>query len=212
MKPTLTDTTKRGFNSTWPGGYRENFEVYAAKTGMGEGPIVRVALEPFYNKEHVALEIGCGGGFWIDKYLAPNFKKVIGLDVIPKPPLVGDNVQYIEVPDRNFECYGVEDGSIDFVWSFGVFCHMTHPAIQSYLHAAFKKLKPGGKAVLYFSNTERRPGTASSGNSENEVLWISNNWVLSENMMVKAGFVNIKDLMPMHIDTIAYAEKPGVVP
>lgn len=204
----IVEPTKKAFLDTWPGGYGENWVVYEHVTGMKEDVLVKACLEPFYNPDHIVLEIGCGTGFWVDKYLAPHFKQVIALDLLPAPVFKSSNVRYVEVPDRNYECFGVANSSVDFVWSFGVFCHLTAESVQKYLDSAFRKLKDGGKAVLYFSNTERRKGTGSMDNTEDKILWLVNNWEMTEAMLKKAGFINIRDLLPEHIDTMAYCEKP----
>lgn len=203
----LNEPARDAFLKTWPGGYRENWEVYGKASGITESALVEKCLLPFFNPNHVVLEIGCGGGFWTEKYLSPNFKSVIALDLFPDPGLAGNNITYIEVPDRNYDCFGVEDASVNFVWSFGVFCHLTLESIQKYLIAAHRKLVPGGRAVFYFSNKDRRPGTCTKENNSGEVIWVENDFPTSKAMLEKAGFVNVNDIMPELFDTMAYTEK-----
>jgi len=207
----IKDNSKTQFIETWgPAGYRENWEVYINQAQMPESEFVKTMLSDRYNPEHTCLEIGCGGGYWTDKYLAPNFKQVIALDVIPQPVFANPNIAYIELPDRNFECYGVPDGSIDFAFSFGVFCHLSLEAIQTYLIAIFGKLKPGGEAVLYFSNNDRRPHYKPGQVCEvtdNHIQWVNNDTKTTIKMLKKAGFTGIKDLMPDNPDSIFYGRK-----
>ena len=204
----IVDASKAAFLSTWPGGYRENWEVYGKVANITEADVVAKCLAPFYNRKHVVLEVGCGLGFWTDRYLAPNFSRVVALDLIPRPAFTSSNIDYIELPDRNYECFGVADGSIDFTWSFGVFCHMTLEAFQKYLDAIFRKSKAGGRCSLYFSNTIRRAGTATIANTENQVPWVDNDLDRTIAMIKKSGFVDIVDLMPSLPDTIVGCRKP----
>lgn len=205
---TIAEPTKAAFLKTWPGGYGENWEVYGKATGISEEALVNACLVPFYNQDHIALEIGCGIGFWVNKYLVPNFREVIALDLLPDPGFKSKKVHYIEVPDRNYECFGVSDNSVDFVWSFGLFCHLPLECVEKYLRNVLRVLKPKGRAALYFSNTERRPVPEPKAGSEDKVSWVANDWETTEAMLYLAGFVAIRDLLPTHKDTMAYAEKP----
>jgi SAM-dependent methyltransferase len=204
-KEYLTDNSKEVFLSTWPGGYTENWAVYGEMSGKSEEDVVAKCLSPFFSREKIVLEVGCGKGFWTEKYLAANFKKVIALDLLPSVNFKSSNIHYIEVPDRDFSCFGVEDESIDFCWSFGVFCHLSIEACQEYMEAIFRKLKPGGCVSLYFSNSERRPKDCSF--SPEVIQWVKNDFATTETMMTIAGFKTIRDLMPDLKDTMVYGEK-----
>lgn len=207
--PSKREPTKKDFVSQWgPKGYRENFTVYEPTCNGSEAEVVGKCLAPWFNKDHVALEVGCGGGFWVENYLCPNFKHVFGLDLLPEAPHQAPNFTYIEVPDRNYSCHGIEDESIDFVWSFGVFCHINLDSLQEYLNNVYRVLKKGGKASLYFSNNERRPNVATVGEPESGIIWIKNDLETSKKMLRKAGFRGeIVDLMPTIKDTMLHVEK-----
>lgn len=202
------EPSKKDFVSTWgPAGYRENFEVYHAQKNGTEQEVVASCLEPWFDKTHIALEVGCGGGFWVEKYLCPNFKHVYGLDLLPAAPYSAPNFTYIEVPDKNYRCHSIEDEMIDFVWSFGVFCHLNLASIQSYLENIHRVLKPGGRASLYFSNDDRLPGRATTGNPTSGILWIKNNIETTSAMLRKAGFTDITDVLPQIKDTVLHVVK-----
>ncbi len=171
-------------------------------------------LRPYFCGYYSCLEIGCGGGYWMENYLISNFKHTIGIDVLPKLELdsVFTPYNYIEAPDQDYSCYGVQDESIDFIWSFGVFCHLPLHATLKYLEGCIRVLKPGGQAVLFFSNTDRRDKDLHrplefTGDTH-KVGWCKNNWAQTKKMMTKAGFVGIKDILPDHGNTMAYGEKP----
>jgi hypothetical protein len=201
------DNTKEKFLNTWPGGYKENWAVYGKASGKSEQEVVDKCLSPFFNREKICLEIGCGKAFWTDGYLANNFKQVIALDLLPNVKFRHTNITYIEVPDRDFSCYGVVDNSVDFCWSFGVFCHLSLQACQAYVNAIYDKLKDGGEVALYFSNEDRRPLPEGHSFHPNHVQWVRNNFTTTTKMLENAGFVDIKDLMPDLMDTMIYGRK-----
>ena len=194
--------TKQAFLDTWPGGYRENFEVYSMTSGKSEEELVSKCLTPFLNAEHTALEIGCGGGYWPENYLVPGFKRVIGIDLLPECPFKHPNFFYTEAGNQDYACGWVGDASVDFVWSFGVFCHLPLEAIAEYVASAFRVLKPGGRAVLYFSNDDRRPGVSGDSTADGGIMWCRNDVKTSMKLMKDAGFTGITDLFPELHDTM----------
>ena len=201
------DTPKDEYIKCWSSGYVENVSYYPAGT---ESLVSRECLLPFADKDKHALEIGCGGGLWTLKYLKPNFKSVTCLDVIPEPTTFSaEGVSYIQVPDKNFECYGVRDSSIDFVWSFGVFCHLSGNACQCYLKNVRRVLKPNGQAVIMFGNWVRhndiqpRPEEFSNVREHGLCSWFYCDHILAERWCHQAGLL-FKDMLPTFRDTIAY--------
>lgn len=210
----MIEPSKQAFRSTWPGGYGENFVVYESVVGTKESDIVSTCLEPFWNPRGSCLDVGCGTGFWENKYLCQHFEEVIGLDVIPAEWVKVDspNFTYVEVPDRDYTCYSIPSDSVDFVWSFGCFCHLRIEDIAQYLTSCLRVMRHGAKAALYFSNTQRRPNVSSAedpnADPDKNILWTDNNWTVTQSLLKQAGFVNIKDLMPSSKDTMAYGEKP----
>ncbi len=202
------NTSKKTFLKTWPGGYKENWDVYGAASGKTEEEVVSKCLSGFYSKTKDCLEVGCGVGFWTEKYLAKNFRTVTAIDLLPSVKFDAKNIKYIEVPDQDFSCFGVADSSIDFCWSFGVFCHLSLKACQEYLHSIFRTLRPGGEVALYFSNCERRPGCYTQEITADVVPWVKNDYETTRQMLVNAGFEDTFDLMPDLFDTMIFGMKP----
>ena len=204
----MQDTAKEHFITTWQNGYYDN---WAHSIPIAD--FVKLTIEPYYNPHHVALEVGCGRGFWTTQYLSGNFRKIICIDVIPKPDQIAalNDAEFIELPNRDFTCYGVANNSIDFVWSYGCFCHLTMAAVQEYLNNLFLKVKSGANLVIMFGNWERHPQLCKvdpSAEYRPELCpWFYQNIELVQNAVHNAGFINFQDLYPDCRDTIAYFKK-----
>lgn len=208
-----SDTSKEVFCSTWPGGYVENFDKYPKDSEL---QVVRI-LARFADPIAHCLEIGPGRGFWTTKYLCKLFHDVICIDVIPKPKREWpSNVFYFQVGDREFNCPGVIFESIDFVFSFGVFCHLTESAIRVYLASLFRVMKPNARALICFANWQRHPSTPKDESAKrfaNErhadgTCWFYCDSDLARCMVEDAGFVNFEDTLPEFRDTLAAFRKP----
>jgi hypothetical protein len=207
------DAPKSAFIAAWPGGYQETFSNYL---GASEKLVVARFLAPFFNRAHVAVELGSGRGFWALRHLMPNFARVFCVDVIPCPPeLSKAAVTYIELPDRTFDV-PLRDASVDFVWSFGMFCHLSGAACRAYLRGVYRILKPERRAVLMFGNTSRLQGLPYKplrDEKEGDVRYDQHpaGWFFCDQGMVAkwasaAGF-RFTDMMPSFRDTMALLEK-----
>ncbi len=64
------DYTKEDFKNLWPNGYQENFDAenyqYRAQ--------IETCLDKYIDHAGVALDIGCGSGFWTAEFLLKRFK------------------------------------------------------------------------------------------------------------------------------------------
>ena len=103
------------------------------------------------NKDKNVLEIGCGAGYWT-KFLCEHSKNVTAIDLLPNSPFQLDNFTYIENKNMQFDCKNIQDESIDFAFSFGVFCHLSASACESYLKDVFRVLTKGGTAIFMYSD------------------------------------------------------------
>lgn len=138
--------TKTDFIDFWGHGYIDD-------RGIGDY-IFENCIQPFASNG-VCLEIGCGRGFWANRYLKPNFSKVIGIDVIPRP--VNLDAEYHELANQDYLCSPTQSSSIDFVWCFDVFCHLPNSAVRIYLESIMRVLKADGQAVISFPNWPTHP-------------------------------------------------------
>lgn len=201
------DYNKEDFIKMMGHGYVEDWFHYAYNA---EFKLENICLNPYYDKNGTAMELGCGGGFWTKKYLSPNFNKVYALDVVPKTFQLPDNVNYIELSDKDYYCTGIENNSIDFVWSFGMFCHISLNACDEYIKNIYDKLKPGGKSVLMFGNWDKHPHVCNIKVEDKNTMigsWYYNNKSLTYDILKKHNYKNVVDLIPDFRDSIFYIEK-----
>jgi ubiquinone/menaquinone biosynthesis C-methylase UbiE len=106
------------------------------------------------------LEIGPGAGRW-SHALVPRASRLVLVDVSERPlelcreRFKGDTgIQYILSPGSDLP--GVDDGSIDAVWSFDVFVHVAPRDQAAYLEEIARVLSPGGVAVVHHSDGRNR--------------------------------------------------------
>lgn len=202
------DLSKQELIDTFGYGYYEDWKGYESDE---EQTIVNTCLVPFYNSNMTAMEIGCGGGKWTN-YLSPQFKLIYALDVIP-PALKHEfnNVKYIELNEKDFYCTGIEDNSIDFVWSFGTFCHFSPPACEEYMTNIYKKLKPNGKGVIMFANWPRnfkyKNYWTPTGLHSRHGNWYYNDEKHTINVLNRLQYKNVRDMIPNFRDSLIYFEK-----
>jgi SAM-dependent methyltransferase len=125
---------------------------------------------PFVKPEHSAVEIGPGGGRWT-RYLL-GFKTVYAVDYYEQllTEFSGNFAHHANVkPLRNngTDFPGITPNSIDYVLSFGCFVHLNQALIDSYLGNIKTILKPGGNAVIHYSDKHKVMAQLISGFSDN---------------------------------------------
>jgi ubiquinone/menaquinone biosynthesis C-methylase UbiE len=109
---------------------------------------------PYVKSDHVALEIGPGGGRWT-RYLL-GFRKLYVVDYHAEllQELRGrfnePNMQFIVNHGNDFP--GVPESSVDYVISVACFVHLEPHLIEAYLKNIAGILKPGGNVFLTYSD------------------------------------------------------------
>jgi SAM-dependent methyltransferase len=126
-------------------------------------------VAPYVRPDHVGLEIGPGGGRWTQYmlgfrrlYVVDRYQEM--LDEVKKnfrPP------NLVPIRNNGTDFPGVEDRSVDFVFSFGVFVHLDVDLIEEYLHNMRPILKPGANAVIQYSDKTKVMAQAISSFSDN---------------------------------------------
>jgi len=144
--------SKEKFQKLWGNaGYWDDMKGW----GIGFQQICNTTLYPFINKDMTVLEIGPGGGIFTNQ-ISKKCKNVIAIDVVKKSDLLKSlnltNLTYIELSNMNYECKGVEDNSIDFCYTHGVFCHLHYGALTEYLKNVSRVLKKGSDFVFMITN------------------------------------------------------------
>jgi len=125
------------------------------KQGLIDEVLLRVIPEG-----GTVLEIGPGGGRW-SVVLAPRAKRLVLVDVAQRVldlsrerlgPL--DTVSY--VLSSGADLPGVDDGSVDAIWSFDVFVHVAPLDQARYLGEIARVLRPGGVAAIHHADGRNR--------------------------------------------------------
>ncbi len=146
----------KSFQKVWHGGYKTGYSNKRNQKGLEE-----------YIKDNVygqtLLEIGCGGGQW-SKFIydTNNFKKMFCIDVLPEKHnnfwnYVGKDsrktIQYEHIKD--FDLKFLSDESIDYVFSYDVFCHISYSGLEAYLESLYKKCASGAKLLFMYADPEK---------------------------------------------------------
>jgi ubiquinone/menaquinone biosynthesis C-methylase UbiE len=106
------------------------------------------------------LEIGPGAGRWSEA-LAPRASRLVLVDVSERPlelcrERFGDEAHIQYTLSSGNDLPGVEDCSIEVVWSFDVFVHVAPHDQAAYLKEIARVLTPGGVAVVHHSDGRNR--------------------------------------------------------
>jgi cyclopropane fatty-acyl-phospholipid synthase-like methyltransferase len=126
-------------------------------------------LKPYVNPDHVALEIGPGGGRWA-RYLV-GFRHLYLVDYHQqildelKRNVSGRHLTFIKNNGTDFP--EVPEGSVDYLFSFGAFVHFDIPLIEGYLKNMRAILRPGGNAVIQYADQTKVMARINPGFSDN---------------------------------------------
>lgn len=122
--------------------------------------IEEICIEP-YIKDAVVVDIGTNGGGWLLR-MAKEAKECHGIDIQAAdhtgfwkymPEKYHDKTKYHQVTD--FSCSGIEDGSLDFVFSHDVFCHISFSGAVAYLESLYDKCKPGANLMIAIADADK---------------------------------------------------------
>ena len=112
---------------------------------------------PYVEPTHAALEIGSGGGRWT-RYLL-GFGKVHAVDyhqeLLDELRRNFDAPNLVFVRNNGTDFPGIENGSIDFIFSFGTFVHLDLDLIEQYLGNMKRVLRPNANVVIQYADGNR---------------------------------------------------------
>jgi len=150
------------WNKTWDKGYdwSQDGDEWTGQAEYCGQPypewkqsILETFVRPNLTPESVSLEVAPGRGRWT-QFLVENSAKVhlfdlneSCIDACRKRFADVDHVTYAINDGSSLP--GVEDGTVDFVWSYDSFVHMEADTIEAYLREFARVLRPGGKAVIH---------------------------------------------------------------
>ena len=124
---------------------------------------------PYVNNEHVAVEIGPGGGRWT-RYLL-GFKKLYVVDYHVellnelKKTFQKSNIEFVNNNGTDFP--DVQQYSIDYLFSFGTFVHLDMHIIEAYLANMKPILKFGANVIIQYSDKTKIMAQINEGFSDN---------------------------------------------
>ena len=144
------------FKTLWHGGFRTGYSVKRNQRGIES-----------YIRDNMhgsnVLEIGCGGGQWSKFiYLLNRFDRIHCVDILSAEhnrfweyvgPEKVDKITYTQVHD--FSLSHIPDESIDYVFSYDVFCHISKTGQNEYLKTLSKKCKPGAKLFIMYADAAK---------------------------------------------------------
>jgi SAM-dependent methyltransferase len=124
---------------------------------------------PYVRPDQTAVEIGPGGGRWT-RYLL-GFQQLYVVDYYDE--LLSElrrnfsrpNMRFVKNSGTDFP--GIPEGAVDFIFSFGCFVHLDTPIVESYLSNIRGILKPGGNAVIHYSDKTKVMAREPIGFAEN---------------------------------------------
>jgi SAM-dependent methyltransferase len=149
------DNRRRWSGYDWSGGGEE----WNASPGWKQALIDDV-LARWIPADTAALEIGPGAGRW-SQALAERASRLVLVDVSERPlelcreRFKGDK-RILYILSSGSDLPGVDNGSIDAVWSFDVFVHVSPCDQAAYLGEIARVLAPGGTAVVHHSDGRNR--------------------------------------------------------
>lgn len=133
--------------------------------GMEWGPAESrdALIEQLLPAEHRSIvEIGPGAGRF-SEVLAERAERLVLVDVTDEAlercrERLGERpgVEYVRTDGASLP--GVEQGSIDAVWSFEAFVHMQPVDVAAYVGEIARVLRPGGRAVIHHAARRDRSG------------------------------------------------------
>jgi SAM-dependent methyltransferase len=150
------DKTKQeidSFQNIWNGGFRTGYSTKRNQKG------IELYLEKNM-KGKCLLEIGCGGGQWSKFIYELNiFDKIYCIDVLSEEHnnfwnYIGhekkDKITYFQVKDFSLDC--IPNNSLDYVFSYDVFCHISYFGHEEYLKNLSNKCKSQCELFIMYAD------------------------------------------------------------
>ena len=149
------DTEIQSFKGIWKDGFRTGYQSLRNQMGIEE------YLTQQLTDNEICLEIGCGGGQW-SRHLYSLVKSLHCTDILSPEhnkfwEYIGlekkDKITYHTVTDSLLT--PISNESLDFVFTYDVFCHLSLSTIDSYLENLYKKCKSGCKLLIMYADVHK---------------------------------------------------------
>lgn len=146
----------QSFQNIWKGGYFTGYSQKRNQQGIEDYLKSNLSGSTF-------LEIGCGGGQWSKLIYNRNvFEKMYCVDALSDEHnkfwnYLGEEaksvIDYKKVSDFTLDF--IDDNSIDYVFSYDVFCHISYSGINAYLDSLARKCRKGCKLLIMYADPEK---------------------------------------------------------
>lgn len=115
--------------------------------------LVETFIQPNVARSSTVLELGPGHGRWT-KEMAPLCGHLVLVDLSPRcighcQSLLRGRPEVTFIVNNGKDLAGVPDGSVDFVWSYDVFVHISPAEIEGYLSEINRVLRPKRRAIIH---------------------------------------------------------------
>lgn len=160
-------------SGVWKGGYYEgdpqdphgdsSYHKKMSYKGQQYNPLFicySECIAPYVFDKDV-LELGPGKGAWTKAIFSHHPKSITCVDALPAEYNefweyvgVNDAINYFQIQDFNLS--EIPDESIDYVFSFGVFCHISPLLVQEYLKNLYPKLRKGALCFIMYADYDKK--------------------------------------------------------
>lgn len=152
-------------------------------------------ITPERSKQFTTLDIGCGTGR-LSRALSALCGNVVGADISPTM-IAGARKDNADVPNLSFvetsgkDLHGIDDASIDFVFSFITFQHfLRKSAVESTFRDLHRVLKPGGYGKIQVRG--------EPGNAPGKAVWFRGGETRYMALVLYRGMIPLLWTRPYH--------------
>jgi ubiquinone/menaquinone biosynthesis C-methylase UbiE len=115
--------------------------------------LVQAFIQPNVARSSTVLEIGPGHGRW-SKEIAPLCGHLILVDLSPRciehcQSLLKERPNVTFIVNGGKDLTGIPNGSVDFLWSYDVFVHISPAEIEAYFSEINRVLRPNNRAIIH---------------------------------------------------------------